>query len=151
MPTQWQVVVTPAARSPYTADAKEIPVPEINLNSEHQMTNSIQSNDHPRPFAMVFALCFGAILQDLEKTFSPDQVQACGRLLLEVQENLQAILAGEIADNADDRLPGQQFLRHCATPLTQRYCKDFANAVRQKMGEESYQQLRQALPLLVSG
>ena len=97
---------------------------------------------------MVFALCHGAMLQDLEKTFSTDQVHAYEQLLLEVQGNLQAILACEIADNSDDMLPGPQFLRHCATPLTQRYCKDFANAVRQKIGEETYQQLRQALPLL---
>jgi hypothetical protein len=101
---------------------------------------------------MVFALCHGAMLEVLEKTLSPDRIRACELLLNDVENNLQAILAGEIADtpdNPNDKLPDKKFLRHCGTPLSHRYQKEVCSAIRQKLGDEIYQQLRQENQLII--
>lgn len=95
--------------------------------------------------AMVFALAHSALVEAAEPLLTEGEMTALKFMSSRVIDKLHRILTGEVEDESSERLPDLSFLRHCGTPLVDRYYTDMGLAMRDSFGAQAYERLRDAL------
>ena len=88
--------------------------------------------------AMVFAFAFATLSKSSEEYLTGNEMALLPSISSRVTNKLHLILTGEMADESDESLPGLSFLRHCGTPLADRYFKEMGDAMSNAFGEQTY-------------
>ena len=82
----------------------------------------------PKPMtqgeAMVFPFARTALVEVAALHLTEGDMVTLASLHNNVTTKLHLILTGEIEDESREGLPGLSFLRHCGTPLANRYFKE---------------------------
>lgn len=97
--------------------------------------------------AMVFAFANTALMDAAKPHLTEYEMSVLASISSSVKDKLHLILTGAIEDESAEKLPGLSFLRHCGTPLADRYFKEMGLAMMDVFGVQTHALLRDALAL----
>lgn len=95
--------------------------------------------------AMVFAFARTALVEVASNHLTEGDMVTLASIHSNVTTRLHLILNGEAEDESREGLPGLSFLRHCGTPLADRYFKEMGLAILDTFGVQTHARLRDAL------
>jgi len=95
--------------------------------------------------AIVFAFAYTTLAETAKVHLTCNEMSTLAATCSQVVKKLHAILTGEIEDESSEDLPGLSFLRHCGTPLADRYFKEMGLAIVDTLGVQTHARLRDAL------
>lgn len=95
--------------------------------------------------AMVFAFAFTELADVAATHLTERDMATLLAIHSRVTTELHLILTGEIEDKSSETLPSLTFLRHCGTPLADRYFKEMGLAILDTFGVQTHARFRDAL------
>lgn len=114
------------------------------------LNRPISSIPMTRVEAMVFAFAQTALVEVAARHLTEGDMMTLASIHFNVTTKLHLILTGEIEDESREGLPGLSFLRHCGTPLADRYFKEMGLAILDTFGVHTHARLRDyVLPLRI--
>jgi hypothetical protein len=109
-----------------------------------KLSSDSQVKQLPNSVVIVWAFAHSDFIKTVAPLVSAGELARIEVISYSIIQKWGQILNGECEDDSVEPLPSFSFLRHCATPMADRYAKDLGEAIKAEFGQETYDRIRKS-------